>query len=77
MVAVKSLAGFAGAFHEAVVAVLDAIVTAGDERREHLEHAKRAVEKALRDSRSGAEWYLAEHLRQGIKDVEARTRDAA
>jgi hypothetical protein len=76
-VTVNNLTSFAGAFQEAVVAVLDAIVTVGEERRERLRNAKLAVEKALHDSRSGEEWYLADHLRQGIKDVEARERDAA
>ncbi len=73
----KNLPGFASAFQEAVGAVLDAIVTVGEERRGHLKNAKLAVETALHDSRSGEEWYLADHLRQGIKDVEARAGDAA
>jgi hypothetical protein len=76
-VTVKNITGFAGAFQEAVVAVLDAMVTVGEERRGHLRNARLAVEKALRDSHSGEEWYLANHLRLGIKDVEARERDAA
>lgn len=73
----KSLTGFAASFQEAVEAVLAAIVTAGEERRGHLSTAKLAVEKALHDSHSGEEWYLADHLRRGIKDVEAHARDAA
>jgi hypothetical protein len=60
-----------------VVAVLDAIVAVGEERRGHLKTAKLAVEKALHDSHGGEEWFLADHLRRGIKDVEARARDAA
>jgi hypothetical protein len=76
-VTVKNVTGFAGAFQEAVVAVLDAIVTIGEERRRHLKTARLAVEKALHDSHSGEEWYLADHLRRGIKDVAARARDAA
>ena len=74
---VKNLTGFADACQEAVVAVLDAIVTVGEERRGHLKDAKLAVERALHDSHSGEEWYLADHLRRGIKDVEARAQDAA
>jgi len=74
---VENLSGFAGAVQEAVHAVLDAVVTAGEERRGHLRKAKLAVAKALQDSSTGEEWFLAEHLRQGIKDVEVRTRDAA
>ena len=74
---VKNFTGFAGACQDAVAAVLDAIVTVGEERRGHLADAKLAVERALHDSRSGAEWYLADDLRRAIKDVEARARDAA
>ncbi len=78
---IKNLTGFAGAFHEsfqeAVAAVLDALVTVGDERRGHFKNAKLAVEKALHDSSSAEEWYLADHLFRGIKDVELRARDAA
>ena len=58
-------------------AVLHAITTGGEERRGHLADAKSAVGKALQDAHSGEEWYLADHLRQGIKDVEARVRDAS
>ncbi|OBI48695.1 hypothetical protein A5705_15110 [Mycobacterium sp. E787] len=58
-------------------AVLHAITTGGDERRGHLCDAKLAVNTALRVANSGEEWYLAEHLRQGIKDVETRLRDAS
>lgn len=54
-----------------------AFVTVGDERRGHLSEAKAAVEKALHDSRSGEEWYLADHLRRGIKDVEVRAQGVA
>jgi hypothetical protein len=76
-VTVTNLTGFAGAFQEAVGAVLDAITAVGEERSRHLRNAQLAVEKALHDSHSGEEWYLAEHLRRGIKDVAARERDAA
>jgi len=74
---VRNLSGFAGACQEAVIAVLDAIATVGEERRGHLVDAKLAVDKALHDAHSGEEWYLADHLRRGIKDVEARSLDAA
>lgn len=74
---VTHLSGFANACQEAVTAVLHAITTGGDERREHLSDAKSAVDTALRDAHSGEEWYLAEHLRQGIKGVETRLRDAS
>jgi hypothetical protein len=76
-VSVTHLTGFATACQEAVGAVLHAFTARGEERREHLSDAKAAVEKALRDAQSGEEWYLAEHLRQGIKDVETRLRDAS
>ena len=69
--------GFAGACRDAVMAVLDAIATAGKERQGRLADAKQAVEVALREAHSGEEWYLADHLRRGIKDVEARAQDAA
>ena len=68
---------FTDAFQEAVVAVLDAIATAGEERCRNLQNARLAVDKALRDSHSGEEWYLADHLRRGIKDVAAHAWDAA
>jgi hypothetical protein len=74
---VRNPAGFAGAFQEAVIAVLDAIATAGDERQGHLKDAKLAVDRALHDAQSGEEWYLADHLRRGIKEVEAHTHHAA
>lgn len=74
---VTDLSGFANGCQEAVRAVLHAITTHGDERREHLSDAKSAVDAALRDAHSGEEWYLAQHLRQGIKDVETRLRDAS
>ncbi len=69
--------GFAGAFQEAVVAVLNAIASVGEERRGNLRNARLAIDKALRDSQSGEEWYLADHLRRGIKDVAAHAWDAA
>ena len=59
------------------MAVLDTIATVGEERRGHLADAKLAVDRALHDAHSGEEWYLADHLRRGIKQVEARARDAA
>lgn len=74
---VTDLTGFGTACQEAVSSVLDAITTHGDERRGHLSDAKSAVDQALHDAHSGEEWYLAEHLRQGIKDVETRLRDAS
>ena len=76
-VTIMNPSGFAGAFQEAVAAVLDAIASVGEERRKSLQHAGLAVEKALRDCHSGEEWYLADHLRRGIKDVAAHTWDAA
>ena len=60
-----------------MVAVLGAIVAAGNERRGLLTNAKSAVARALHDAHSSAEWCLADQLRRGIKDVEARVRDAA
>lgn len=74
---VTHLGGFATACQEAVRAVLHAITAQGEERRGHLSDAKAAVDMALRDAHSGEEWYLAQHLRQGIKDVETRLRDAS
>ena len=76
-VTVRNVTGFAGACQEAVIAVLDAIATVGEERRGHLKEAKLAVDRALHDAHSGEEWYLADHLRRGIKEVEARAHDAA
>ena len=69
--------GFAAACRNAMVAVLDAIAAAGEERQVRLTDAKLAVDRALREAQSGEEWYLADHLRRGIKDVEARAQDAA
>ena len=74
---VTHLTGFATACQEAVGAVLHALTTRGEERRRHLSEAKSAVDTALRDAHSGDEWYLADHLRQGIKDMETRLRDAS
>jgi hypothetical protein len=76
-VSVTYLPGFASACQDAVKAVLHAFTTHGEERRGHLSDAKLAVDKALHDAHSGEEWCLAEHLRQGIKDVETRLRDAS
>jgi hypothetical protein len=74
---VKNFTSFASACQEAMVAVLDAIATVGDERRAHLKDAKLAVEKAMHDAHSGEEWYLAYQLRRGINEVEVRSREAA
>ena len=71
---VRNLTGFAGACQEAVIAVLDAIATVGEERRGHLTEAKLSVDRALHDAQSGEEWYLADHLRRGIREVEARAQ---
>lgn len=76
-VSITDLSGFGPACQEAVSAVLHAITTHGEERRAHLSDAKSAVDIALHDAHSGEEWYLAEHLRRGIKDVETRLRDAS
>ena len=76
MTAVHS-ADFALACQEAMVAVLDAMEAAGEERRGLLSTAKRAVARASHDAHSSAEWCLADQLRRGIKDVEARMQDAA
>jgi hypothetical protein len=73
----RNLTGFAGACREAVIAVLDAIATVGEERRGHLTDAKLAVDRALHDAHNGEEWYLADHLRRGIREVEARAQHAA
>ncbi len=74
---VRNLTGFAEACEEAMAAALDAIATVGDERRAHLTAAKSAVDKALHDAHRGDEWYLADQLRRAIKEVEARSLDAA
>ena len=74
---VKNLTGFARACQEAVIAALDAVGTVGEERSGHLADAKRAVDRALHAAHSGDEWYLADHLRRGIKEVEASSGDAA
>ena len=73
---VKKLSSFTAACQEAVNAVLAAIGAVGDERRGHLAEARLAVDRAMHDAHSGAEWFLADHLRRGIKEVEA-SRDAA
>ena len=70
-------ADFACACQEAMGAVLAAIAAAGKDRRGLLTTAKGAVARALHDAHSSAEWCLADQLRRGIKDVEARTEDAA
>lgn len=76
-VTVRNLTSFAGACQETLIAVLDAIATVGEERTGHLKDAKLAVDKALQDAHSGQEWYLADHLRRGIKEVEAQSPHAA
>lgn len=74
---VTHLTGFASACQQAMMATLRAIASGGGERRGHLSDAKLAVDKALHDAHSSEEWCLADHLRRGIKDVEARVRDAS
>ncbi len=76
-VTLRNFTGFAAACQEAVTAVLEAISTVGEERRLHLKQAKAAVDAALNNAHSGAEWYLADQLRRGIKEVEVRFPDAA
>lgn len=68
---VKNLTSFAQAYQEAVDAVLDAVASVGEQRREHLKDARLAVGRALHDAHSGEEWYLADYLRRSINDVEA------
>jgi hypothetical protein len=74
---VANPADFAPACQEAMVAVLAAIAAGGNERRRLLTTAKSAVDRASHDAHSSAEWCLADQLRRGIKDVEARVQDAA
>ena len=74
---VTNLTGFATACQEAMKGILHAMAAGGEERRGHLSQAKSAVDQALHDAHSGEEWYLADHLRRGIKDVETRLRDAS
>ena len=74
---VANPADFAAAYQEAMGAVLNAIAAAGTERRRLLTTAKTAVARASHDAHSNAEWCLADQLRRGIKDVEARMQDAA
>lgn len=74
---VSNPAGFASACRQAMVAVLDAISATDKEREKLLNTAKGEVANALHHAQSGAEWCLADQLRRGIKDVEARVRDAA
>ena len=59
------------------MATLDAVDTVGEERSAHLADAKRAVDRALHAAHSGDQWYLADHLRRGIKEVEASPRHPA
>ena len=70
-------ADFASACQEAMVAALEALAAAGMERRGFFINAKMAVDRAMHDAHSSAEWCLADQLRRGIKDVEARAGDAA
>jgi hypothetical protein len=74
---ITNFTGFAAACQDAMMALLHALATGGQQCREHLSDAKLAADKALHDAHTGEEWYLAEHLRRGIKDVEARLRDAS
>jgi hypothetical protein len=76
-VSIAKASAFTAACHEAVVAVLNAIAAAGEQRREHLTEAKLAVDRASQDAHSNEEWYFADHLRRGIKEVEACSLDAA
>ena len=69
--------GFAASCREAITAVLDAIEAVGTERQGRFTEAKLAVDRALREAQRSEEWYLADSLRRGIKDVEARAQDAA
>ncbi|HET7666085.1 MAG TPA: hypothetical protein VFK56_08455, partial [Mycobacterium sp.] len=73
---VKKVSTFTAACQEAANAVLAAIGAVGDERRGHLAEARLAVDRAMHNAHSGDEWFLADHLRRGIKEVEA-SRDAA
>lgn len=57
-------------YQDAVDAILNAVAALGEERRQHLRDAKLAVGKALHDACSGEQWYLANHLRESIKDME-------
>jgi hypothetical protein len=57
-------------YQDAVDAILNAVAANGEERRQHLRDAKLAVGKALHDACSGEQWYLADHLRRSIKDME-------
>lgn len=66
----KNPTRFARAYQEAVDAVLNAVATFGEDRREHLKDARLAVGSALHEACNGEQWYLAEHLRQSIRDVE-------
>ena len=74
---VRNLTGFAGACQEAMNAVLDAIAAVGEERRGHHKDARLAVDRALHVAHSAEEWYLADQVRRGIKEVEARALHAA
>jgi hypothetical protein len=66
----RNPASFTQDYQEAVDAVLNAVATVGEERRQHLRDARLAVGRALHDACNGEQWYLADHLRQSIRDVE-------
>jgi len=74
---VRNLTGFAGVCQEALIAVLDAIATVGDERQGTLRTPNSRSTGALHVAHSAEEWYLADQVRRGIKDVEAHARHAA
>ena len=74
---ITNVTSFAQECRDAMTAVLDAVATVGQERREHLAAAKLAVAKALHDAHTADEWSLADHLRRAVKDVEIHPRDAA
>jgi hypothetical protein len=54
---------FARACEEALIAVMDAIATVGEERWGHLQDAKLAVERALHDSHRAEEWFVGRRRR--------------
>jgi hypothetical protein len=66
-VTVRNLTGFAGACQEALIAVLDAIATVGEERLGHLKDAKLAVNRTLHVAHSAEEWYLADQCAGGSR----------
>ena len=54
---------FARACEEALIAVMDAIATVGEERRGHLQDAKLAVDRAFHDGRVAEEWFVSRRRR--------------